>query len=68
MASAETWNLTGDMRQNQVREVLFVLLEISLSYNIVQEEKRNKNDKLRDLLRSGGNGLVNKKLKRKQGN
>lgn len=40
------------MRQNQVRAVLFVLLEISLSYNTVQEEKRNKNDKLRDLLRS----------------
>lgn len=32
MASAETWSLTGGMRQNQVTEVFFVLLEISLDY------------------------------------
>lgn len=39
MTSAETWNLTGEMRQNQVREALFVLLETSLDYNILQGEK-----------------------------
>jgi len=40
--SAETWNSPGDMRQNGVRELFFVLLEISLDYNIYYRKKRDK--------------------------
>lgn len=39
MASAETWNLNNlYKRQNRAREVLFLLLEISLNYNTLQEK------------------------------
>lgn len=56
-----TKNLIGDMRKNEVKEVLFVLLEISLEHNTLHGKKKNKNSKLRDLFKSRENGLVNKK-------